>query len=231
MITTTRERPILFSGPMVRAILAGRKTVTRRPMRPQPAPNPDGDGHWWPSSEVRSRIDVETFLAGDDETVAPSFCPYGGIGDRLWVKETAYISAPGDFALNDCNLRDSQGRGRVVGYAASMVAVAVRCAEEYGAKKSPSIHMPRWASRITLEIAGVSVERLQAITPEDAVAEGLECDERVPGCWLPGYHEDPRDAFSEGWDQINGKRPGRDWAANPWVWVVRFKRVEQGERS
>ena len=149
-------------------------------------------------------------------------CPYGVPGDRLWVRETFYCdhcdypNAPvdemrllleyrADHRCRDweagCPCSDDQGRG----------------------SWRPSIHMPRWASRITLEVTGVRVERLQAITEEGAKAEGV----KVPMI-VERIREQPTHVttFRDLWDSINGKRPGCDWASSPWVWVVQFKRVQ-----
>ena len=145
------ERPILFSAPMVRAILDGRKTQTRRILNPQP---------------------IETLPRTDDRLIdlLVRDSPYGATGDLLWVKW------------------------------------------------KPSIYMPRWASRITLEIVSVRVERLKSISEDDAQAEGAEvpmtCD----------VSHSARNNFAQLWESING--PG-SWDANPWVWVVEFKRFDK----
>jgi hypothetical protein len=165
-------------------------------------------------------LDWETDEA--HETIMP--CPYGLLGDRLWVRETAII-APAHFAgsenadLNNCT--DSDGNGRIVQYIASNDNTEF--ASDYGLKKTPSIFMPRWASRITLEITGVRVERLQDISEFDARAEGV-------GLWcIPGYQKhgakgeyDTVDLYSMLWKKING---ADSWKLNPWVWVLEFKRV------
>ena len=165
------DKPILFSAPMVRAILAGRKTQTRR------------------IQNGRNRFDV---------------------GDRLWVKETSYIAPVGFAGRNLCNATDAEGCPRVVGYVASMDADGERCARDYGVKKSPAIFMPRWASRLTLEVTAKRIEQLQDITAEDAVAEGI-------------MNQAPVVEFHELWDLINAKRA--TWDSNPWVCVVSFARL------
>jgi hypothetical protein len=190
------ERPILFSAPMVRSILAGTKTQTRRVVKYAEPELVDADG--WPLHDLSE--------CGAGEMRAS--CPYGGPGDRLWVRETwgEFRRAPGKTvyrADNDMALGASN-------------------------KWHPSIHMHRWRSRITLEITGVRVERLQDISEADAKAEGVT-PKWEPGCSgrlmeaFGGFSFRPAaSAYAELWEQING--PG-SWSANPWVWVVAFKRV------
>lgn len=178
------ERPILFSAPMVRAILAGTKTQTRRVVKP--------DGKY--------RLDLVCPADG-----GPSRCPYGQPGDRLWVREAWRVvwssdgEPPRSFDASyrfwyeaDAPLQDGYGKLR------------------------PSIHMPRCASRITLKITGVRVERLQDISIRDCIAEGIHC----------GGPENPdgiekRD-YRDLWASINGPE---SWDANPWVWVIEFRRI------
>lgn len=204
------ERPIIFSGKMVRAILEGRKTRTRRIVKPQLPENyiPIGSGYDDPSSDDADLITVN--------------CPYGKVGDRLWVRESAYIAPKnfGDVDLTNCV--DGDGCRRLVGYSASMNGDSKRCAEDYGVKQSPSIFMPRWASRITLEITGVRVERLQEISSADAKAEGIT-ESAFPLSHWPGDWT-YLGAFEAAWDAINGKRAS--WESNPWVWVVEFRKLD-----
>lgn len=204
---TTRERPILFSAPMVRAILAGTKTQTRRAVKP--VGNDEGFvlldyGHgWWP---YRSD-DGESTMKGDMEI--PHACPYGWPGDRLWVRETF-------LDLGACYL-----------YRADASAGDERALVAPGQPWRPAIHMPRAASRITLEVTGVRVERLQDISEADARAEGLVWRPHAEGyCLSDGSHfhaADPRMSYWGLWDTINGQGSA---AANPWVWVVSFTRTE-----
>ena len=161
------ERPILFSAPMVRAILDRTKTQTRRVVKLKPDY-------------------METFLRLPNKVAC---CPYGQPGGRLWVRETFEDC---ESALHSCVLYRADGGTP-------------------GTKWTPSIHMPRWASRITLEITGVRVERLRDNREADAISEGtpFPC-----GGWVGGYQKL--------WESIHG--PG-SWDLNPWVWVVEFKRV------
>lgn len=247
--TKPKERPILFSAPMVRAILDGRKTVTRRPIKPQPEvrevnmigpmltfKNKRG-GHWlYPNAKAQIIAD----------------CPYGKPGERLWVRETT---------------ESDEGRSDAVvlsRYAADRAPVIYRHPEgdeydgsvahwDYPRRSRPSIHMPRWACRILLEITDVRVERLQDISEDQAKAEGCFFKDYGKACFHGGKgvrdaahcelpesthqqrngwmwdkttsHEQclgsARNAFGNLWQTTGG-----DWAANPWVWVVEFKRVQ-----
>ncbi len=202
-----KERPILFSAPMVRALLAGTKTQTRRVVRKQfaadaivaevGATTPEGwqvSGHsglWWD--------DAGACL--DDA----QRCPYGMPGDRLWVRET--------FAKID-----GQTQPWIETDYRATYTHGDRLGDTLGIRKrwTPAIHMPRAASRIDLELTGVRVERLQAISASDAIAEGIP----------RGGPENPdgieQREYRALWDQING--PGA-WNANPWVWVLSFRRL------
>ena len=197
------ERPILFSGAMVRTLLAGTKTQTRRGGKAKHLP-------WLENS-------VLNFLEGKWNQRP---LPYGKPGDRLWVRETWRT----DARLDD--KAPNAFSGWPVKYEADSTAL------NHGAffgqtdgKTRVSIHMPRWASRITLEITGVRVERLQDISEADALAEGIE--DRGKGFAVYGTDDgitfDPIRSYRSLWEQING--PG-SWDANPWVWVVEFRSVE-----
>jgi hypothetical protein len=209
-----KERPILFSASMVRALLAGTKTQTRRIIKDQSIGErfshmtDDGLAHleWLGTPCCGSGVwDVQEYSAN----VAS---PYGQPGDRLWVRETwAY----GINAM--ASKRDEDGP---FVYAADGTTQGRLCE-----RWRPSIHMPRAASRIALEITGVRVERLQDIHPVDALKEGLEQCEDLPYRWdHPVCLQTAVKLYSELWEQING--PG-SWAQNLWVWVVEFKRVQQ----
>ncbi len=205
------ERPILFSAPMIRALLAGTKTQTRRALRVQPPAgtfqvstwhHPDPRPHFFAWQELPH----ETAMIADDYAYP---CPYGAPGDRLWVRE----------AFND-------DRAEIV-YRADGGLPGEWC--DAGSRWRPSIHMPRTASRITLEITGVRVERLQDISEADAAAEGLTTlSEGADQTWAVdadprSEHQTARETYHWLWDAINGDG---SWEANPWVWVVVFKRVE-----
>lgn len=211
----TRERPIIMSGESVLAILSGTKTQTRRVYKPR-APGPcegmaeSDDGRPWPF----------WWDPNQGPEYYPVRCPYGEPGDRLWVRET--------WRIDDSGVYDS------------MTSMFIYRADEdmpqlKGSWKSP-IFMPRAASRLTLEISDVRMQRLQDISDEDARREGL--DWAAPQ-YLPhddeGPDEDPRevgysnggsfarDNFQRLWQMVNGKRA--PWASNPWVWALAFRRV------
>jgi hypothetical protein len=199
-----KERPILFSAPMVRAILEGRKTVTRRPVK--------GVGLVWLDNFKPE------YVADPDNNL----CPYGKPGDRLWVRETWYCDhdevqrgpylQPADMT----DLDEARENGDLV-YAADGLTPY----EQDQPKWKPSIHMPRWASRILLEITDVRVERLQDISRADIRAEGLQCPPDLASDDVsPNYRDWYPAAWRELWESTGG-----DWDANPWVWVVEFKRV------
>lgn len=195
------ERPIIFSGPMVLAILAGTKTQTRRVAMRR---------HF--SAEFHARgpaVGVQQALA--EMFHAPHVRrPYGVPGDRLWVRET-FRQHPGSTSVH---------------YAADPDEVSG------GPWRSP-IYMPRWASRVAIEVTAVRVERLQDITEDDAIAEGMTTDPRPgkvngqPATLHPMSH---RQAYIWAWDMLNAKR-GHAWASNPWVWCVSFRRIEPGARA
>lgn len=201
-----KERPILFSAPMVRALLAGTKTQTRRVVKSQPEigeiaqvghmlgfKKRGADGYWlWPNA--RERILSE--------------CPYGVPGDRLWVRERFQpLLAEGlDFRQADWKT----GKGYAPRYVATDGAVEwIDPDDNISSASKPSIHMPRWACRLVLEITDVRVERLNAISEADCRAEGLGNSVERAHHW-----------FRVLWEDING--PG-SWDANPWVWVVSFR--------
>ena len=210
-MSSAKERPILFSGPMVRAILEGRKTQTRRVMKPQPTT----DGYWWTWKQVS--CNGETGLRDGLPCLGP--CPYGKLGDRLWVRETLR-------AVHDTKLLPDE-RMPIAAYAAdgshcwSKNRFRVPWRWERGVL--PSIHLPRILSRITLEITDVRVQRLQDISEADAVAEG--CGIYSEGEWLNQVEcgITRRKRFEELWQSINGPD---SWSANPWVWALTFKRVK-----
>jgi hypothetical protein len=215
-----KERPILFSGAMVRAILDGTKTQTRRVIKNAP-PNarcahwarPQGD-RWrgWAGALFFEGVTPES------RGLASIRCPYGAPGDRLWVRETwcdSYIDPVDDRRI----IGDVNEDGYV--FTAYRADGWLEAPSDDG-RWCPSIHMPRHRSRITLEITDVRVERVQDISRADEIAEGV-----AP------FREDAPDELPEGikfrafsalWDSINDAR-GFGWAENPWVWVVSFRRV------
>jgi len=197
-----KERPILFSGPMVRAILDGTKTQTRRALKPQPIYTGRAKDYEW---DARGQVG---FVPIRD---AREFGPYGIPGDRLWVRET-WVHGLTDLGQAPVYYRAD--------------------GEDDTTLWRPSIYMPRRLSRITLEIKDVRVERLQDISENDAKSEGICYDYNVdpigPCKWrVPGTNmgvDSPKGAFSTLWDSIatNFSR----WEFNPWVWVVEFERVK-----
>ncbi|HCI2791682.1 TPA: hypothetical protein NOT72_002574 [Pseudomonas aeruginosa] len=216
-----KERPILFNDQMVRAILEGRKTVTRRVMKPQPTPSKDG-GHHWPCKVHQSMLHVERELQNGECCwcgLAEAACPYGQPGDRLWVREAWAADAQVDaIAPRDLS------QGEPIWYPADFSVRQTGCSMISKGRGRPSIHMPRWASRILLEITAVRIERLQDISEKQALAEGVELEgEGV--CWAGAAgtaSDSPVESFRLLWELING---AGSWNANPWVWVVEFKRV------
>jgi hypothetical protein len=204
------SRPILFSAPMVRAILAGTKTQTRRVVKGERA-----------SRGMESGWFLKPYGFLDNGQFAKAACPYGQPGDRLWVRESGRLYLPA---------RD--GTEPVMRYAADgNTGLLPETTGHWTSKPCPSIHMPRWACRIELEITGVRVERLQKISEADAQAEGIEWNPNLdplgPCKWR--HYGQPNtgiypasSSFETLWKSING---AGSWDANPWVWVVEFKRV------
>ncbi len=241
--TAMRTIPILFTGEMVRAILDGRKTQTRRVVKPQPV-NEDPSVKWgwaWRKSSKEWFSGVHEYQLRKAFGLAPH-CPYGLPGDRLWVRETHVFES--SFGI-ELDYKPPFDDGRPVlweedeewgrwwtqpHYRATDPVPDLCCesSDEPVCRWRPSIHMPRWASRITLEVTGVRVERVQEITEADAMAEGvnggcLTCGNPDP-CGCDDPNPDHRESFIYLWNSINAKR-GYSWASNPWVWVVDFEKV------
>lgn len=200
-----KERPILMAGSMVRATLDGRKGQTRRVVTPQP---PSGnftvghDAHTVIDRNGDAHPGKDFFGIVHSDGEWSRVCPYGEPGDRLWVRET--------FCSGD------------MGPVRPGCPIAYRADHECTPGPwTPSIHMPRWASRITLAVTSVRVERVQSISEEDAQAEGIWFDDDLAMLAVHGH----RFAFQRLWHRINGKRPGCSWDANPWVWVIGFEVV------
>lgn len=192
-----KERPILFSSDMVRAYLEGRKTQTRRVITPRQEVK---TGH---NMEMTHMFTWNIWTGGmDDYESTVVRCPYGKIGDRLWVRETFsyYLNREGCWYWADGNF-----------------------AAHDATPPKPSIHMPRWASRINFEITGRRVQRIQDIVEEDCIAEGAWNLERLRSfkCDFTGLRSDIRCSFAGLWDRLNAKR-GYSWESNPWVWVIEF---------
>lgn len=223
-----KERPILFSGEMVRAILAGNKTQTRRVVKPQPKPLCVGH---CPATKP-------CFTHDGLHCMPSEYCPYGRVADRLWVRET-WRPIHHAQRVNETYVRYFVDDGLKSAHHTMKMDIPMRW--------RPSIHMPRWASRILLEITAVRVERLQDISIMDAISEGVRC----PDCgyrlldalahadhaicvnkWLKdckagmgGALHPAQEEFGQLWDSINGKTPGKTWDDNPWVWVIEFKKI------
>lgn len=193
----SKERPILFNAEMVNAILSGRKTQTRRIMRDQPEVIPPEDecgvpGYWIPYNAGKTMVRNEMM------TIA---CPLGMRGDQLWVREA--------FAAGLCT-------ESTLAYRATHKTEDLEEGWGETIKWTPSIHMPRWASRINLLITGIRVERLNDISDADASAEGCKISSMQSGECLS-------DMFARLWKSIYGDE---SWLANPWVWVIEFERME-----
>lgn len=245
-----KERPILFNSPMVRAILDGRKTQTRRVVTQQPADGwafdaPPQFGRITSAHPNKGRFGA--FIRHGVGTDFPQFdlipSPFGMPGDRLWVRESGiqmYLIAPPNPEKPGLFRHDEPKTSRLGEYwveetrAPGASYNVSGCSRESallslgGAKVVPSIHMPRWACRLELDITGVRVERLQDISDADAQAEGAHLLECEGGGWKFGRgeqeHDTPREAFFALWEQMNGAAAV---AANPWVWVIEFQRVER----
>lgn len=244
-----KDRPILFSSPMVRAILDGRKTQTRRVVKFPPTFS-DKSGTYrlpvelWGPTKVggagtyritkSGRVPVAEMTAMWNPKGATCIgCCYGKPGDRLWVRET-WQATKENWVMYAANseMRDTNGKAHGCLYQGPWL---------------PSIHMPRWASRITLEITKVRVERLQEITEEDAIAEGCVAEhynqERIDDLQISDAHPNVKalaKALGPGcvparadywhlWDKINSKK--HPWAGNPFVWVIEFRRIQHGKAT
>ncbi|WP_311752732.1 hypothetical protein [Proteus columbae] len=210
-----KVRGIIFNAEMVRAILDGRKTQTRRIVK-----NVMPDNGMWLKKPTKTRSGTTTHVL---DAPKHNLCPLGKAGDHLWVRETWMPDAPRDGTWGDIEFygcKDSQ---------LNMIPERFRKSEYCIHRASwdgdelvgwtPSIHMPRWASRITLEITDVRVERLNDISNDDAKSEG---------CWygrgggVPDKALTPSDQFPTLWEEIYGDG---SWSSNPWVWVIEFKRI------
>ncbi|EQA9883748.1 MULTISPECIES: morphogenetic protein [Klebsiella pneumoniae complex] len=213
-MTKITERGMIFNAEMVRALLSGRKTQTRRIIKPQPEATLSGSlsGKWL------SRP-LNGLLLPKIEDIAIHF-PFGVVGDRIWVRET-FQGPLFDYDLMDSYCKDPTPfeKPEFCVYKAD----GVPAPEFYDADDElhccwrPSIHMPRWASRILLEITNVRVERLKSISDGDAIREGCSTADMKSGDCVA-------DVFARLWASIYGDE---SWNSNPWVWVIEFKRIEE----
>jgi hypothetical protein len=220
-----KEHPILFSQEMVTALLEGRKSQTRRVVKPQPDLSVLKDCHT-PVEFRRCPILGPTHKPAEwglytktskcgDVPIYGYDCPYGQVGSKLWVRETWCDTWPFDghkCEEGPCYRATDEGD----------CGAAIT-----GQKWKPSIFMPRWASRITLEITDIRVQRLWEISEDDAIAEGVLSEEGIKD-WNEhplsfATKTSPKDEYARLWDKINGKK--YPWYSNPWVWVIEFKRV------
>ncbi len=215
--TTCREIPILFTGPMVRAILEGRKTQTRRIINPQPVKSPVRTYKWkwtptkneFPSCSWNGKVDINCPHC----SIWTKHCPYGTVGDRLWVREAWAHTIVGNQI--DYLYRADHHTG---------------IEKKNGDQKwKPSIHMPKVACRLILEVTSVRVERVQEISEADAIAEGcikLPASGRITdtkgGQYGGRVWTTAREWYSELWNKINGPD---SWTSNPFVWVIEFRRL------
>lgn len=222
-----RERPILFSGPMVRALLADTKTQTRRAAKVESTLGIDSI-----LAPRRAGGHAATYLLPDQAAEAAACCPYGRPGDRLWVREAFRFPASLDhLSPSVCGDKALDAGYRTPWAPTQFEADGSRTGEWRGfdtppektkpGKLRPGIHMPRWASRIALDIKAVRVERLQDISDPDALAEGCSHDDMRHGDRLASV-------YARLWEDING--PGA-WAQNPWVWVVEFERAQAQQKG
>ncbi|MCL7686176.1 hypothetical protein M8363_06410 [Klebsiella quasivariicola] len=251
-----KERGMIFNGEMVRAILDGRKTQTRRIMKLQPKPSKSRPGDFWFSSKkLESMVHVSDLAPGNSPIadyhlfIQEHCCPFGAVGDRIWVRETwADVNLDGapavayraddevyDLMENE-SLLDEDGAFNYQDTRVSKYQFSAWHSDLISGIEGnwrPSIHMPRWASRILLEITDVRVERLNAISEEDAEAEGIDMEALYDSqdCYdcIADHNMTGRPtvtgAFKYLWESIYGEE---GWKSNPWVWVIEFNRVEGG---
>jgi len=225
-----KEHPILFTGPMVRAILDGRKTQTRRLVKPQP----DQFG-------LNEKINVDPLTGWlipghsgrwDDDQATDRIwkCPYGIAGDRIWVKETFYIDDCRWIGKRLPEEKPDDWDDRNVYYRADgecCEQIPECCCAEVGKPKWRNARfMNRWLARITLEVLSVRVERVQDISEDDAIAEGVlvKSDSGIASQLCQGHPTPAQFEFYALWNSINTKR-GFGWNINPWVWRIEFKMV------
>lgn len=225
-----KESPLLFRPPLVKAILAGQKTQTRRLVKPQPVNDKSLQDSWiWHGGKALEQMGygadyVHTRMEAM-KTAMLKVCPYGQLGDRLWIRES-WRAARG---WDSTKPREIHSGSPIVfpadGNALNQDGWEADEPREYG-KLRPSIFMPRWASRISLETTAVRVERLNDISEKDSISEGVERDSDG---WIdyqmPSTQccQSPKDSFRTLWESLNGSGT---WDENPWVYVLDFKRIE-----
>jgi len=214
-------KPIIFNTDMVKAILEGRKTQTRRVIMPQP--HIERGVMRWQKSHKGGMHGIDLNM-DDHADLAAMFCPYGGVGDKLWVRETIAEWQGTIEAVQNGDMDEAEALEYIIYKAGAKDWAGILKDMSYGHPWNvrPSIFMPCWASRITLEITEIRVERLQEITPMDCIREGV----------LPEYEpgvEGLRLRFQVLWDSINGKK--HPWLSNPWVWVISFKMLKDKDEG
>jgi hypothetical protein len=219
-MATVKEQPILMCAEMVRAILEGRKTQTRRVIKGGIDEHPDG------------RISPHPYFVPRSRAEHASYCPHGVPGDRLWIRESFRLRMDQDEKPPSQDWWKSGAWYEADG----LVAQPSGCAGGAG-KLRPGIFMPRWASRITLEITDVRVQRVQEISEGDAGAEGCKASDAFlmtqmgpdgKERFLPVGHSLPnttRGSFAVLWDSINAQR-GFGWETNCWIWAIKFRKLE-----
>lgn len=234
------ERGLIFAGESVNGIMAGTKTMTRRILKVQP-----------PSSEYQITTLADTSAREDRKHIGAHRwavvkdlnithedggyfrCPYGVVGDRLWVREAWRTEERASDMVDGILFPDGTFQPIENSAAAAELWVVAHANGKYGEDWRSPMFMPRWASRLTLEITGIRVERLQDIKARDAVAEGIELkrwklpENEWPLIDLGAEHDEMvlLEKFQDAWDGINGKRAS--WKENPWVWVISFKLIDQ----
>lgn len=206
--TATREKPILFSSAMILAILSGKKSITRRVIKPQPDATVLSYYPGGITCGVLEDYETGVRLGYGFEDEDRQWKSLAAPGDRLWVRETWQPARNGDTGEAMAIYKaDWESNGSPQG--------------PEGGKWKPSMFMPRWASRITLEVTEVRCERLHEISDADAIAEGIEIDKEQFPCLVP------RAAFKELWDSIHNKKASH-WYSNPWVFCYTFRRLDDG---
>jgi hypothetical protein len=215
-----KERGILFNDDMVRAINSGRKTVTRRPIKVQPPASHRWRG-WVADSTDSKKVGMTSWGIGDGVITDAVYarCPYGQPGDRLYVREAHCINDYRGAAVPEAERAECQIVYRADG-------LPDWEGEESLIRWTPSIHQPRWTSRTLLEITAIRVERVQDITNEQALAEGVKSVERVID--PEGNDYSPCELFGGLWVMVNGIE---SWNANPWVWAIEFKVITENPDS